>query len=414
MSDYTIDDVTEKRAAYCLSCPVPRCENGCPVGNHIRDYIKDIKEKNVPNGADTLYSVNPFPQLTCRLCDYARQCQGHCVRGIKGAPVEIHNIEMFISDSMKRKDTAGQPNGRKIAIIGAGVAALAAAIDLRHEGYQVDLYEKLDRVGGAVYSGIPSYRFDKKYLEEIYQDEIKLGVTFHFNCEIGKDISFAQLQSEYDRILVTVGAQIENKYGLEGDGCEAGLSLLYHLNVENQAEEYKKKYKGAVVWGGGNVAMDCARSLVRILNEVTIIYRRSEKEMPANRDEIEEAKKEGVKFAFLENIKELRLDAAGKVIGAHCIKMHLGEPDASGRARPIETEGSDYEIPCELVVPAIGQSVSFTALDASLDKTEGTHASTMKNVYIAGDAYLGPKTVAACIKDGRDAAKELMDSFEGE
>lgn len=410
MSD-NIDEVTMKKAAYCLSCPVPRCENGCPVGNHIRDYIKDIKESNVKKGSETLYGVNPFPQLTCRLCDYAKQCQGHCVRGIKGAPVEIHDIEMFISDSIGRSYTAGADNGRKVAMIGAGVASLAAAIDLRQAGYQVDIYEKLDRIGGAIYSGIPSYRFDKKYLDEIYQDELKLGVNFHFNFEIGKDMAFADLQAKYDRVLVSVGAQIENKYGLEGEGCEAGLSLLYHLNVLGRGEDYRKKYRSAVVWGGGNVAMDCARSLVRILDKVTIIYRRSEEEMPANRIEIADAKKEGVEFAFLENIKELRLDPNGTVIGAHCIKMHLGEPDASGRARPIETVGSDYEIPCELVIPAVGQSVSFKALDPSLDKKEGTHASTLEHVYIAGDAYLGPKTVAAAIKDGRDAAKELMESF---
>lgn len=411
MFDYNIDEATEKRAVYCLSCTVPRCETGCPVGNHIRDYIKNIKEKDVAKGADTLYDVNPFPQLTCRLCDYARQCQGHCIRGFKGTPVEIHNLEMFLSDSISRQDVVGADNGRKIAIVGAGVASLAAAIDLRRSGFQVDIYEKLDAIGGAIYSGIPSYRFDKKYLDEIYEQETRIGVKFHFQYEVGKDITFAELQKQYDRVLVTVGAQVENTYGLSGDGCEAGLSLLFHLNVAKQTDDYRRKYHRAVVWGGGNVAMDCARSLVRILDDVTIIYRRSEKEMPANRDEIEEAKKEGVKFAFLENIKELRLDVSGKVVGAHCIRMHLGEPDASGRARPVETEGSDYEIPCELVVPAIGQSVSFQMLDAALDKNEGTHASTIDAVYIAGDAYLGPKTVAACIKDGRDAAKEMMESF---
>ncbi|MCH3961496.1 MAG: FAD-dependent oxidoreductase [Solobacterium sp.] len=411
MTQNNIDESTEKRAAYCLSCPVPRCENGCPVGNHIRDYIKAIKEKDAVRSAEILYSVNPFPQLTCRLCDYARQCQGHCVRGIKGSPVEIHEIEKYISDANSRNVSAGTANGRSIAIVGAGPASLAAALDLRQAGYQTEIYEKLDRVGGAVYSGIPSYRFDKKYLDEIYEDEKKLGTIFHFGCEVGRDISLKELLDSHDRVLLTSGAQIENTYGLSGEGCEAGLSLLYHLNVEDQAAVYQKKYHRAAVWGGGNVAMDCARSLVRILDEVTVIYRRSEKEMPANRDEIEAAKKEGVKFAFLENIKELRLDEQGRVIGAHCIKMHLGEPDASGRARPIETAGSDYEIPCELVIPAIGQSVSFEIFDADIKKQEGTHVSTMPHVYIAGDAYLGPKTVAACIKDGRDAAAEMMRSF---
>ena len=410
MSDITIDETTKERAAYCLSCPVPRCETGCPVGNHIRDYIKGIKEGNTEKAAEILYDVNPFPQLTCRLCDFNRQCQGHCVRGIKSTPVEIHSIEKFISDSVGRSYAKSEDNGRKVAIVGAGVAALAAAKDLRREGYAVDIYEKLDQAGGAIYSGIPSYRFDKKYLDEITKEMEDLGVVFHFNTNVDETM-FNELKAKYDRVLLTVGAQVENKYGLDGEGCEAGLSLLYNLNVLHKAEEYKKKYHGAVVWGGGNVAMDCARSLVRILDEVTVIYRRSEKDIPANKDEIEDAKKEGVKFAFLENIKELRLDDAGKVVGAHCIRMHLGEPDASGRARPIETEGSDYEIPCELVVPAIGQKVSFAPFGADVDKQEGTHESTVKGVYIAGDAYLGPKTVAACIKDGRDAAKEIMASF---
>ena len=396
-------------ANYCLSCPKPRCETGCPTGNHIRDFIKALKEDNLSLAAETLYAVNPFPELTSRLCDCARQCQGHCVRGIKGEPVSIQLIERYISDHSIRETVAGESNGRRIAIIGAGPAGLAAARDLLMKGYAVDVYDKNDQAGGAIYSGIPSYRFDKSYVTKIKEELEEAGVVFHFNCEIGKDVVFAELLKQYDRILLGVGAQMERKYGLEGDGCEAGLSLLYNLNVAHKEEEYKQKYTGAVVWGGGNVAMDCARSLVRILDNVTVIYRRSEKEMPANRDEIEEAKKEGVRFAFLENIKELKLDENGKVIGAHCIRMHLGEPDASGRARPIETEGSDYEIPCELVVPAIGQSVDFGPFD-NLEKTEG-HKTTVDRVYVAGDAYLSPKTVADAIRDGREAAKEIDASF---
>lgn len=396
-------------ADYCLSCPKPRCETGCPTGNHIRDFIKALKEDNLALAADTLYAVNPFPELTSRLCDCERQCQGHCVRGIKGEPVSIQQIERYISDNSTRKTVAGVSNGHRIAIIGAGPAGLSAASDLLMKGYAVEVYDKNDQAGGAIYSGIPSYRFDKSYVTKIKEELEEAGVVFHFSCEVGKDISFETLQKDYDRILLGIGAQTERKYGLEGEGCEAGLSLLYNLNVAHKEEEYKKKYSGAVVWGGGNVAMDCARSLVRILDNVTIIYRRSEKEMPANRIEIEEAKEEGVKFAFLENIKELRLDENGKVVGAHCIRMHLGEPDASGRARPIETEGSDYEIPCELVVPAIGQSVDFTPF-GNLEKTEG-HKTTIEHVYVAGDAYLSPKTVADAIRDGRAAAKEIDESF---
>ncbi len=399
----------KERADYCLSCPKPRCETGCPTGNHIRDFIKAMKDEDVETAGTVLYAVNPFPELTSRLCDCARQCQGHCVRGIKSDPVQIQSIERYISENAKRTMTKGESNGRKIALIGAGPANLAAAKDFAADGYTVDVYDKLDHVGGAIYSGIPSYRFDKAYLEQIQKELQEVGVVFHLSCEIGKDITFDEIKNQYDRVLVGIGAQDENTYGLSGDGCQAGLSLLYNLNVLGMHEEYKKKYRGAVVWGGGNVAMDCARSLVRILDEVTVIYRRSEKEMPAAADEIEDAKKEGVKFAFLENIKDLRLDENGKVVGAHCIRMHLGEPDASGRARPIETEGSDYEIQCELVVPAIGQSVNFGPV-GSFEKTE-THATSIENVYVCGDAYLGPKTVAAAIRDGRLAAKEIEESF---
>jgi NADPH-dependent glutamate synthase beta subunit-like oxidoreductase len=294
-------------------------------------------------------------------------------------------------------------------MIGAGPANLAAARYLLIKGCTVTIYDRLESAGGAILSGIPSYRFDKQYLADIQRELTDAGAVFHFSTEVGKDISFDEILQSYDRVLISCGAQIEGKNGLDGDGCEAGLSLLYQLNILNKQNEYKEKYHSALVWGGGNVAMDCARSLKRILNDVTVIYRRSEKEMPAAADEIEAAKQEGVHFAFLENIKELHHDAEGKVTGAHCIKMHLGEPDASGRARPIETEGSDYDIPCELVVPAIGQKVSFTAFD-NIEKTD-THLSSAKHVYISGDAYLNPSTVAAAIKDGCDAAAEIDASF---
>lgn len=396
-------------SGYCLSCPKPRCETGCPTGNHIRDFIRAMKDGNTEGAAEILYAVNPYPELTSRLCDCDRQCQGHCVRGIKGEPVRIQQIERFISDHGTRKTEAGKPNGRRIALIGAGPACLAAARDLCMMGYHTEIYEKLDRAGGAVYSGIPEYRFDKKLVENIRAELEEAGVVFHLGCEIGKDIPFETLRKEYDRVLVGIGAQVENRYGLSGVGCEPGLSLLYHLNVLHEEEKYRRQYSGAVVWGGGNVAMDCARSLIRILDHVTVIYRRSEKEMPANREEIEAARAEGVRFAFLENIKELRLDENGRVIGARCVRMHLGEPDASGRARPIETEGSDYEIPCELVVPAIGQSVDFSVV-GNLEKGS-THLSSLPGVYVTGDAFLGPRTVADAIRDGRRAAEEINASF---
>ena len=393
----------------CLSCPKPQCEKGCPVHNHICAFIKDLKNDDLVHAAKTLYEVNPFPELTSRLCDCDRQCQGHCVKGIKGNPVQVQRIERYISDHKKREYTIKEDNGRKIALVGAGVACLSAAIRLREEGYQVDIYEQLDKIGGAIYSGIPAYRFDKSYLDVIHQELESIGVHFYFNTTIGKDIKLEELQKKYDRILLGIGAQVENTYGLEGDGCEAGLSLLYNLNVLQKHNDYKAQYRSAIVWGGGNVAMDCARSLKRILDEVTIVYRRSEEEMPASKSEIQEAKEEGVQFAFLENIQSLKHDEYGRVIGATCVKMELGEKDESGRRSTHVIEGSEYEIPCELVVPAIGQKVDFKPIQELT--FEDTHKTSIDKVYVTGDAYLGPKTVAAAIHDGQLAAKEIMDSF---
>ena len=395
----------EELTSYCLSCGRPLCETGCPVQNHICAYIKALKDGDIDHAAEVLYSADPFPELTSRLCDCTRQCQGHCVRGIKGEPVSVQQIERYISDHSKRHLVIKGKTGRKIAMIGAGPADLAAAVDLVVAGHHVEIYDKLEEVGGAVYSGIPDYRFDKWRLAAIREELMEAGVVFHMACEVGKDIDLAQLEEKFDRVLVGIGAQVENTYGLSGNGCTAGLSLLYDLNVKHLEDDYRHRYKRAVVWGGGNVAMDCARSLKRILEDVTVIYRRTKKEMPANADEIADAEKEGVTFAYLENITGLRLDEEGRVIGVDCVKMHLGEPDSSGRARPIVTEGSEYTIDCDLVVPAIGQSVDLGIF--GIEKTEG-HYTNKRNVFVCGDALLGPKTVAAAIKDGKDAATEII------
>lgn len=393
----------------CLSCPNPRCETGCPTGNHIRDFIRYLKEDNLEEASNVLYAVNPFPELTSRLCDCDKQCQGHCVKAIKQTPVQIQLIERYISDHSHRTLPNTPDNGHTIAMVGAGVACLSAALALRKEGYQVTIYEKNSEIGGAIYTGIPNFRFDKNYLKEIHEDCVKAGIQFVFNVEIGKEKTFEDLVKEYDRVLLGIGAQVENTFGLSGEGYEAGLTLLHRLNVEEKQSEYQQKYHRAIVWGGGNVAMDCARSLKRILEDVTVLYRRSEEEMPASKKEIQEAREEGVQFIFLENIKELIKNEQDQVTGVLCRKMQLGEPDESGRRSPVEIPDSDYEKPCDLVIAAIGQKVDFHAFE-NVEKTE-THQSAVANVFITGDAYTGPKTVAAAIRDGQEVAKEIMDSF---
>ena len=401
----------EKIASDCLSCPKPRCESGCPVGNHIRDFIKAIKNGKLEEAADTLYSQNPYPELTCRLCDFSRNCMGHCVKSIKGEGIPCYLIERYISDNVKRNNVVKDPNGRRIAIIGGGISGCTAAKTLAMEGYHVEIFEKEHQVGGAIYTGIPDYRFDKSVLADVQQELLDLGVIIHFGVTIGRDVTIDNILFRFDRVLLAVGAEAENKGGFDAKaGFVGGLTLLYDLNIEGKKEEYAQKYHHAVVWGGGNVAMDCARSLIRIIDDVTIVYRRSRHEMPASADEVDAAEKEGVKIAYLTNVKFLETNENDVVNGIRCVKMGLGELDESGRASVHELEATDFNLDCDLFVPAIGEKVDLTELKPGLKPTEGRSVSEAKMLR-CGDAYLGPKTVAHCIHDGKEAAYAIISSF---
>lgn len=299
----------------------------------------------------------------------------------------------------------------RIAIIGAGPAGYTLAQELVKLGnYTIDIFDKEASIGGAIYTGIPEYRMPKSFLDKAYAGLVEAGVTFHFNTNIDTE-KFKKLKQEYDRVVVAIGAQVENTFGFDtGNGLYAGLTLLYDLNILKHADAYKH-YHHAIVWGGGNVAMDCARSLIRIIDKVTVVYRRSEEEMPANKGEIRDARKEGVTFNFLENIKEILRDENGQVVGAKVVRMELGEEDESGRRSTHEIIGSDYEEKADLIVMAIGQKVDFTVLDAALTYGEG-HASSQDNVYIIGDAKTGPKTIGSAVLEGKAMAKEIAESFQ--
>lgn len=300
---------------------------------------------------------------------------------------------------------------RNIAIIGAGPAGYTLAQELvKLGGYSIDIFDKEASIGGAIYTGIPEYRMPKTFLDKAYEGLVEAGVRFHFNTEI-KPEQYEELKKNYDRVVVAIGAQVENTFGFDtGNGLFAGLTLLYDLNINKNHDDYKK-YHHAIVWGGGNVAMDCARSLIRIVDEVTVVYRRSEEEMPANKVEIRDAKNEGVTFNFLENIKEILRDENGQVVGAKVVKMELGEPDESGRRSTHEVENSLYEEKADLIVMAIGQKVDFKAIHDSLENTEG-HLSNQENVYIIGDAKTGPATIGSAVLEGKVVAKEIAQSFE--
>lgn len=299
---------------------------------------------------------------------------------------------------------------KKIAVIGAGPAGYTAAQELSKAGHAVTIFDKEAALGGAIYTGIPEYRMSKFFLDKVLQGlTADPNVTLQFNTLIDQ-AAFAKLRAEYDAVLLAPGAQVENTFGFEtGKGIVAGLTLLYDLNIKKNHDAYKK-YKKALVWGGGNVAMDCARSLIRILDDVTVIYRRSEEEITANKSEIRDAKKEGVKFDLLRNIKDIKHDDQGNVTGAEILKMELGEPDESGRRSPHPVEGSEYFLPADLVAMAIGQKVDLKVFDENLESGENHHTNEDR-VFIAGDAYTGPKTIGSALIEGRAVAKEILADF---
>lgn len=392
----------------CLSCLNPRCKSGCPCSNSINLIISALKNGDENSASSILFETNPLPEYTSFLCDSDKQCQGHCIKGIRGNAVSIQQIERYIASKHPYQIKPGKPNGKKVAIIGAGIASISAAIRLIEAGFALDIYEKSNKIGGAVLTGIPDFRFDKSKLDNTHSLLEKAGAKFHFGIEVGKDIDFDDIHSSYDKVIVAIGAQKENLGGFETKvGYIGGLTLLNDINILGKANEYKNKYHKTLVWGGGNVALDCARSLKRIMGDVTIVYRRGRNEMPASDKEIESALNEGVKFSLLTNIKDVLYDDSGKVIGAKLIKMELGEKDESGRASFKEIDGSSYDEDCDLIIAAIGQKVDFNLIKQGLEKLDN-HLSSIPNVYIAGDAYLGPKTVAACIRDGIEVAKEII------
>ncbi len=398
---------TKELASYCLSCPKPRCQSACPSGNLIRDWIACCKREDYQTASRILHDVNPFPELTSLLCDHKRQCQGNCVRAIKGEAVAIPQIEYELSKIGGRDLNKGKPNGETVALVGAGIANLSAAYFLLKAGFEVEFFEKENFIGGAIRTGIPDFRFDKSPLDKIYDDLARMGATFHFNASIDTNASLGDLQQRFDYVILGIGASKNNSVGFEArSGLVSGLDILREINIGEGKRKYSK-YKSSLVWGGGNVALDCARSLIRLGGKVTIVYRRSLKEMPASEVEIQEAIKEGINVSFLTNVKDLIKNDKEEVTGVKLVKMELGEADSSGRASCHEIPGSEYLLNCDLLVSAIGQKVDFTKLAADLMLENGHHTS-YKDVYATGDCFLGAKNIASCIADGRECAKEII------
>ncbi|MDY6965409.1 MAG: NAD(P)-binding protein [Halobacteriota archaeon] len=407
---------------YLIEKETPFCQATCPVSLDIRGYIGLIADGKFKESYELIKEKNPLPSICGRVCTHP--CEDMCKRGIIDEPLKIASLKRFVSDWVyDNKVEVTEPkirkNGKKVAIVGSGPAGLACAHDLAQYGYDVTIFEKFPVAGGMLAVGIPEYRLPKDVLKKEVDLILNLGCVLKTDTEIDKD-SFAKIKEEYDAVFVAVGAHLSRKLGILGedlDGFIHGVDFLRRLNLK---EEVKIGKKVAVI-GGGNVAMDAARSSLRLgCEEVFIVYRRSRAEMPASIEEIEALEEEGIKTHYLAApVKAMGKD--GKLTGIECIKMELGEPDESGRRRPVPVEGSEFVIECDTVIPAIGQSSDLKLLEDSGVETpknkwiesDKNGATSEKGVFAGGDAVTGPKTAIEAIAAGKTAALAIDEYLLG-
>lgn len=413
-----IQEKTEK----CLNCKIKPCSNkGCPLGNNIPAFIKAAKENNIKEAYKIISETSVLPGVCGRICPHKRQCEGSCVRGIKGEPVNIGDIEAYIFDkAMEQGITLKEiyqiqkqtnPKNKKVAIIGGGPAGLTCAAFLAKEGVQVTIYEKYAKLGGILVHGIPDFRLSKEIVEKTIQNILELGITVEYQKELGKNLDLEELKQQYDAIFIAVGANKSSKMGVEGEnlkGVYGGNELL----EQNNHPDYTGK-KVAVI-GGGNVAMDCARTIKRLnAQEVMVIYRRAEEQMPAERKEIEDAKKEGIKFLFQNNIA--KIIGKTEVEKVELIKTKLVKKEGETREVPVNIENSNYQIDVDYIVMALGGTVSEETLYLDLEHNKwgniiiDENGRTLEDKIYAGGDVAGVKgTVAWAARSGREAAEDIL------
>lgn len=424
------DEMAMEEAQRCLQCKHKPCISGCPVNIRIPEFIRCITEGDLEQAYHIITSTSSLPAVCGRVCPQETQCEAKCVRGIKHEPVGIGRLERYVADwymnNRERKPVKTEQNGHKVAIIGAGPAGLTCAGDLNAMGYSVTVFEALHTAGGVLMYGIPQFRLPK----EIVQKEIDLlksnGVTIETDMVIGKVLSVDELfEMGFEAVFISSGAGLPSFMNIPGEGLVGVYSANEFLTRINLMKAYKEGYdtpiirpKNVAVCGGGNVAMDAARSAKRLGAEnVYIVYRRAEEQMPARREEIHHAKEEEIDFRLLTNPVAIHGDENGRVTEIECIRMELGEPDASGRRKPVEVEGSNFRLSVDCVVMAIGNSPNpllqrtteglETNRHGCLIVNEETLQTTREGVFAGGDAVTGAATVILAMGEGKHAANSI-------
>lgn len=412
--------IIEEKAAYCLSCKNKNCVKGCPLSNDITDAIRYVKNNEYEKAYYKFLDTTVLSSICGRVCPHTKQCQGSCIRGIKGESVNIGEIESFIGDyglernlPLKVLDNANALD-KKVVVVGSGPCGITCAATLKRLGVkQVDIIEKKSYLGGLLIHGIPEFRLSKDVVKKVYDKILDLGIDVKYNTELGKDITIEKLKSEYDAVFIAIGANKSSKMGIEGEelkGVYGGNELLEYKDFPDFKE------KSVAVIGGGNVAMDTCRTIKRLgAKHVYVIYRRAEEQMPAEIKEIKEAKSEGIEFKFLNNI--VKVIGKDKVEKIECIKTELVFEEGK-RPYPVNVEGSNYTLDIDYVVMAIGSELDENLVtELNRDKwnkveIDEDYKTNIENVYAAGDVAGIKSTVAWASQSGREAAKKIYNSLK--
>lgn len=427
---YNQEEAVEE-AMRCIQCKKPRCVEACPVAINIPGFIKELREGRVEEAGRVISMASALPAVCGRVCPQETQCEGSCIMGLRGEPVSIGKLERFVADTnreagIKFSDKAPS-NGVKVGVIGSGPAGLTCAGDLAKLGYDVTIFEALHQPGGVLVYGIPEFRLPKDKVVKAEIDGLRdLGVKIETNVIIGRTVTIEQLIEDegFMAFFIGSGAGLPKFMGIPGENGNGVFSANEFLTRNNLMKAFRADYdtpifigKTAVTVGGGNVAMDAARTALRLGQESYIVYRRSEAELPARVEEVHHAKEEGVKFNLLTNPVEILLDEKGWVRAIKCVKMELGEPDQSGRRKPVEIPGSEFEIECDSVIMALGTSpnplISTTTRGLDLNKrscliiNEENAETTREGIFAGGDAVTGAATVILAMGAGKKGAKGI-------